>query len=130
MVMEPLIIGATDESPGVNFDKELGKFLIFGKSFPEEARKFFDPIYLWLEEYAKNPNNETRLEFRLEYYNSATSTMLLDILYILERIVNDSGKKASIIWNYLEIDDDMLDSGKEFAEMVNIPFEFKVIKDF
>jgi len=128
--MEPLIIGATDESPGVNFDKDLGKFLIFGKSFPEEVRLFFDPILFWLEEYAKKPNNETKFEFRLEYYNSATSTMILDILYILERIVEVEEKKVKIIWNYLEVDDDMLDTGKEYAEMVKIPFEFSVIKDY
>lgn len=128
--MEPLIIGATDESPGINFDKEIGKFLIFGKSFPEEVRRFFDPILFWLEEYVKTPNEETKFEFRLEYYNSATSTMFLDVLYTLERIINDKSKKVSIIWNYLELDDDMLDTGKEYAEMVNIPFEFKVINDY
>ncbi|MDA3955016.1 MAG: DUF1987 domain-containing protein [Bacteroidales bacterium] len=128
--MEPLIIGATDESPGVNFDKDLGKFLMFGKSFPEEARRFFDPVFIWLEEYAKNPNEETIFEFRLEYFNSATATMLLDIIYTLERIVNDEGKKVKIIWNYIEIDDDMLDSGKEYAEIVNIPFEYKIIETY
>ena len=128
--MEPLIIKATDESPGVNFDKNVGKFMIFGKSFPEEVRRFFDPILLWLEEYAKEPNEETIFEFRLEYYNSATSTMLLEILYILEKIIEDQRKKVVIIWNYLEIDDDMLETGKEYSEMVKIPFEFKTIEDY
>lgn len=128
--MEPLIIKATDESPGINFDKDLSKFMIFGKSYPEEVRRFFDPVLLWLEQYAQEPNDETNFEFRLEYYNSATATMLLEIIYILERIVNDMGKEVTIIWNYLEADDDMLDTGKEYSEMVNIPFEFKVIEDY
>ena len=128
--MEPLIIKATDESPGINFDKDLGKFMIFGKSYPEEVRRFFDPALLWLDQYAQEPNDETRFEFRLEYYNSATATMLLEIIYVLERIVNDMEKKVTVIWNYLEADDDMLDTGKEYAEMVNIPFEFKVIEDY
>ena len=128
--MEPLIIKATDESPGVNFDKRLEKFMIFGKSFPEEARRFFDPVLLWLEEYINEPNEETTFEFRLEYYNSATSTMLLEMLYVLERIIKEKDKKVVIIWNYLEIDDDMLDTGKEYSEMVKIPFEFKVIEDY
>jgi hypothetical protein len=128
--MEPLIIKATDESPGINFDKDLGKFMIFGKSYPEEVRRFFDPVLLWLEQYAREPNDETKFEFRLEYYNSATATMLLEIIYILERIVNDMEKKVTVIWNYLEADDDMLDTGKEYSEMVNIPFEFKVIEDY
>lgn len=127
--MEPLQIKATNDSPGINFDKQLGKYLVFGKSYPEEARKFYDPILLWLDEYTENPNKETIFEFRLDYYNSATSTMLLEILYTLEKIVQN-GNKVVVIWNYLEIDDDMLDTGKEYSEMVKIPFEFKAIKDF
>lgn len=128
--MEPLIIAATDESPGVSFDQDLGKFLIFGKSFPEDVKRFFDPILFWLEEYAKSPNKETNFEFRLEYYNSATSTMILDILYLLERIAEVEEKKVKVIWHYLELDDDMLDTGKEYADMVRIPFEFNLIKDY
>jgi len=127
--MEPLLIRATDESPGINFDKDLGKFLIFGKSFPEEVKRFFDPVLLWLEEYVSNPNDLTRFEFRLEYFNSATSTMLVEILYTLERIIKETNKKVVIIWNYLEIDDDMHETGKEYEEMVKIPFEFKIIED-
>lgn len=126
--MEPLLIAATQESPGINFDKENNKFLIFGKSYPEEAKKFFDPALIWLDSYIKNPCSETIFEFRLDYYNSATSTMLLEILYTLEKLVKN-GNKVKIVWNYLEVDDDMLDAGKEYEEMVKIPFEFKIIED-
>ena len=128
--MEPLIIGAKEESPGVNLDKDTGKFLMFGKSFPEEARRFFDPIILWLEEYVETPNEETIFDIRLEYYNSASSTMLLEIFYILERIIAEKDKKISICWNYLEIDDDMRDAGEEYAELIKIPFKFCVIEDY
>lgn len=128
--MEPLIIGAKEESPGINFDKETGKLLMFGKSFPEEARRYFDPVILWLEEYIKNPNEETLFEIRLEYYNSATSTMLLEIFYTLEKIITEKGKKISICWNYLEVDDDMLDAGEEYAELIKIPFKYCVIEDY
>ena len=128
--MEPLQIAATEESPGINFEKEIGKFLIFGKSFPEDVKKFYNPVIYWLEEYVQNPNDSTVFEFRMEYFNSATSTLLLEIFYILERIINEQGKTIKIIWNYLEVDDDMLDSGKEYEEMIKMPFEYKVIKDY
>lgn len=126
--MEPLIISAENESPGINFDKDSNKFIIFGKSFPEEAKRFFDPVFLWLDEYHKNPNEETIFEVRLDYYNSATSTMLLEIMYTFEKLLK-SGNKVKVIWNYLEIDDDMLEAGKEYEEMVEIPFEFNEIED-
>ncbi|MBU8892972.1 MAG: DUF1987 domain-containing protein [Bacteroidales bacterium] len=128
--MEPLQIAATEESPGINFDKDVGKFLIFGKSFPEDVKKFYNPVIYWLEEYVKTPNDNTVFEFRLEYFNSATSTILLEIFYILERIINEQEKAVKITWNYLEVDDDMLDSGKEYEEMIKMPFEYKVIEDY
>jgi len=128
--MEPLQIAATEESPGINFDIEHGKFLIFGKSFPEEVKKFYNPVIYWLEEYVKNPNEESIFEFRLEYFNSATSTIILEIFYILERIIADENKKVKIIWNYLEVDDDMLETGQEYEEMIKIPFEYQIIEDY
>jgi hypothetical protein len=128
--MEPLIIAATQETPGVNFDKDLGKFLIFGKSFPEEVKRFFDPIIYWLQEYEANSNEETKFEIRLEYFNSSTATMLLEVLYTLEKIILDRGKKVVVIWNYLEEDDDMLEVGVEYSEMIEVPFEFNVIQDY
>ncbi|MFO7827913.1 MAG: DUF1987 domain-containing protein [Bacteroidales bacterium] len=126
--MDPLIIGASEEKPGINFDPQNNKFMIFGKSFPEEAKKFFEPVFMWLEDYEKNPNAETNFEIRLDYYNSSTSTILLELLYILNRIFK-KGHKVKILWSYLEMDDDMLDAGKEYSEMVDIPFEFIPIED-
>ncbi|MCK5029333.1 MAG: DUF1987 domain-containing protein [Bacteroidales bacterium] len=128
--METLQIAATEESPGINFDRENGKFLIFGKSFPEEVKKFYNPVFYWLEEYIKEPNEESIFEFRFEYFNSATSTILLEIFYMLEKIITEENKKVKIFWNYLEIDDDMLDKGQEYAEMIKIPFEYIIIEDY
>jgi hypothetical protein len=54
--------------------------------------------------------------------------MLLEIFYMLEKIVK-AGKKVKVVWNYLEIDDDMLDAGEEYKEMLELPFEFRAIKD-
>ena len=55
--------------------------------------------------------------------------MLLEILYTFEKLI-ENGNKVKVIWNYLEIDDDMLDAGKEYEEMVKIPFEYRVIEDY
>ena len=56
--------------------------------------------------------------------------MLLEILYILENIISEQKKKVLIIWNYLEEDDDMLEVGEEYSELVKVPFEFNAIKDY
>ncbi len=126
--MEPLLIEAQESTPKVSLDKESSKFEISGKSFPEESRKFYAPVFEWLEEYAKNPNDKTWVEFKMEYFNSASSLMLLEIMNILDKM-NKAGNEVKIIWNYLDGDDDMLEAGEEYAELVKVPFEFEALED-
>ena len=121
--MEAFIKEEKVETPAILFDKEAGKFEIGGKSFPEETKDFYEPVLNWLEEYAEQANPKTDFHFKLDYYNSSTSTMILEMLYILERIVKN-GKEVKIHWHYHEIDDDMQEAGEEFAEMIDVPFEF------
>ncbi len=121
--MEPLIYEESTETPGITLNKENGTFKMWGKSFPEEATKFYEPIINWLDEYIQNPNEKTTFVFKMDYFNSASSTRILEMLYTLDKLYN-SGRKVIIQWHYLEIDDDMLESGKEFSEMINAPVEF------
>jgi len=126
--MDPLLIEAQESTPKVSFDKESSKFEISGKSFPEESRKFYAPVFEWLEEYAHNPNDKTWFEFKMEYFNSASSLILLEIMNILDKM-NKADNEVKIIWNYLEGDDDMLEAGEEYAELVNVPFEYQAVEE-
>ncbi len=126
-MMEPLIITGTDEIPTVILDKEKNLFEISGQSIPEEAISFYSPIIDWIEEYSQNPNPKTVLNLHLEYCNSSSSKAIVDILEILEEM-NQKGKQVEVIWYYSEDDDDMLDMGKEFQEIINVPFTFVALK--
>ncbi len=121
--MESLIYEETTETPGIILDKENQTFKIWGKSFPEESNKFFEPIFNWLEEYIQDPNENTTFVFKMEYFNSASSTRMLEIFYILDRLYK-AGHDVTIQWHYLEEDDDMLEAGVEFSEMISVPVEF------
>jgi len=127
--MDRLLIEATDSTPQIFLDKESSKFKISGKSFPEDSRVFYSPVFVWLEEYAQNPNEETIFEFKMEYFNSSSSLIILEILNILDS-VKKGGKKVTILWNYLTIDDDMLEAGEEYSELVSLPFEYNSVEEF
>ena len=127
--MEPLIIEPTSATPKIILDKNSGKFEIAGKSFPEESRSFFQPVFNWLEEYVKTPNNETLFVFKMEYFNSSSSLIILEILNLLETIFKQ-GKKVEVQWTHLEIDEDMYDAGEEYSELVKVPFSFKSVEEF
>lgn len=126
--MKELLIEETSSTPRIYLDESSGKFEMKGKSFPEESRIFFAPIFVWLEEYAQHPNPETHFEFKLEYFNSSSSLIILEILNLLDSIYK-TGKKVSVTWNYLQIDDDMLEAGEEYAELVSLPFEYIALEE-
>jgi hypothetical protein len=118
--MEMINIKSTEDTPGVVMDKGKSLFEISGRSLPEDAAGFFKPLITWLQEYAKSPNATTHFIVKLEYFNTASSKMILDILSKLESISN-----TKVVWFYHEDDEDMQEAGQEFSEMVEVPFEFK-----
>jgi len=120
--MEAKRLVGTDESPEVILDKATNEFKFQGKSLPEDVKEFYNPILDWVEEYAKDPNEETVVEFNMEYFNSASSKQILDILERFSIII-DTGKKIAVKWHYMQDDEDMEDAGESYADIVNVPFE-------
>ena len=66
--MNPLILLNTDETPSVNFDKAKGIFRIAENSYPDDARRFYEPVFAWLEKYFQEPNTTTVFEFALQLF--------------------------------------------------------------
>ncbi|MBN2519971.1 MAG: DUF1987 domain-containing protein [Bacteroidales bacterium] len=120
--MEVIKIMGTDDTPNVIFDAENEIFEISGRSLPEDVTAFYEPIINWLEEYTKNANEKSVFNFKLVYFNTASSKMLLDVLMKLEEIY-ESGKEVLVKWFYPEDDEDMQEAGEEYADIVDIPFE-------
>jgi hypothetical protein len=120
--METIKINSTEDTPKVILDADNEIFEISGMSMPEDVNMFYEPVLNWLEEYMKNPNKETEFIFKLTYFNTASSKLILDILYKLEEIF-ENGYSVRVSWYYAEDDEDMKESGEEYAELVEIPFD-------
>lgn len=118
--MDPLIIEPTDESPEVILDKENGRFEFGGKSLPEDVKEFYSPILIWLENYVKDPNDETHVKFKFDYFNSASAKQILDILTFFERVHEDGGK-VKVDWYYMDDDEDMEEAGDSYGALVDLP---------
>jgi hypothetical protein len=121
--MEVINIKGTDDTPNVILDKDSGVFEISGRSLPEDVTMFYQPILDWIDEYAKDPNAKTEVMFKLEYFNTASSKVLLDVLLKYEEI-NDSGNDVVIKWHYHEDEEDMKEAGEEYEDIVTVPFEY------
>ncbi|MGD9993320.1 MAG: DUF1987 domain-containing protein [Salinivirgaceae bacterium] len=121
--MSPLIIKGTETTLAVTLDKENGVFEFSGKSRPENVSDFFEPVFNWFEGYEKQPNQETLVNFKLDYYNSSSAKVLLRLLVRIEELA-ENGVRSKIHWYYRGNDEDMKESGEDYASLVSVPFEF------
>ena len=120
--METLLIEQTDDSPKVILDPVDKLFEISGKSLPEDVLEFYQPVLDWLNAYRKEPDSLTTFSVRLIYFNTASSKMIMDIFLIFEEMVEE-GHEILIKWHSHLKDEDMQEAGKEFEEMIAVPFE-------
>ena len=118
--MNSLFIAGTDETPEVRLDKQTGTFQISGRSLPEDSVKFFRPAMEWLAAYAQAPNPETPFVIKLDYMNTSSSKLIQDILLAIREIPG-----SKVLWYFQEDDEDMENTGQEYAEFIDVPFEFR-----
>lgn len=126
--MEVINIKGTDDTPNVILDKSSGQFELSGRSLPEDVSSFYEVVLNWLDEYATDPLDRTELNIKLEYFNTASSKVILDILLKFEEIV-ENGKEVVVKWYYHEDEEDMLEAGEEYSDIVEIPFDYVVYTD-
>ena len=117
--MEIINLEGTEDTPKILLDKSNGIFEISGRSLPEDSAEFYQPIIDWLDQYAGDSNEDSTFIFKLEYFNTASSKLILDVLSKLEDI-----QGARVMWYFHEDDEDMEEAGEEFSELVEVPFEF------
>ena len=111
-----------DDSPYVKLDASEGYCIISGKSYPPDVSKFYEPLIDWLEGLKNKNIKDLTFNFKLDYYNTASSKMMLDMLYKLEEI-SQNGTKIVVNWYYPDDDEDMLDAGEEFDRLVELKFQ-------
>ena len=122
--MKVIKIKGTDDTPNVVLDASSDPPVleISGRSLPEDVTAFYDPILEWLDEYAERIDKKTVMDFKLSYFNTASSKLLLDVLLKLEDMY-DNGKDVLVRWHYPDDDEDMEEAGEEYADIVEVPFE-------
>ncbi|HAM99484.1 MAG TPA: nuclear pore complex subunit [Marinilabiliales bacterium] len=124
--MEKFIIDHTEDTPKVVLDAESGLFSIEGRSLPENAVAFYQPIFNWLTSYEENSKNPIAFHFKLEYFNTASSKQITKLLLILQQMAQKI--TVSIKWYYYKEDADIKASGSRFAKLIKadidlIPYE-------
>jgi len=120
--MDTLNIKGTAETPNVIFDPAGNTFEISGKSLPEDVKEFYNPLLKWIKAYADSANPSTTFKVKMDYFNTASSKMILELFELLNEM-HEAGKSVVIEWYYQEDDEDMQDAGADYADMLEVPFK-------
>ncbi len=118
----------TLKTPTINFNLDAGTMEIRGRSTPEDTVVFYKPFLEALDKYAASPQPTTTVTIELEYFNTSSSRSILNALRKLQAI-HLAGSPVTINWLYEETDDDILEAGKEYGDIINIPFNMIKIKE-
>jgi hypothetical protein len=121
--MEIINFEGTEDTPAINIDGSKSTFCISGRSLPEDVISFYKPVMEWINRFSEKPSESLRIEIKLEYFNTASSKIILDILMKFEEISQLGTSKITVNWLYDKRDDDMLEAGEEYKDLVELPFE-------
>ncbi len=122
--MKTINIPGDKDTPSVFIDDDNLIFRVVGPSFSENPYSTYSNILKWLDESVPDLQGEIICEFYYSYLNSASKKILYEIFTKMEDY-NADGKNFVIEWSYDEYDEDMLELGHEFAELIDLPFEYR-----
>ncbi|NJM15706.1 MAG: DUF1987 domain-containing protein [Bacteroidales bacterium] len=107
-MLDNLIIKPVEEglnSPGINFNASTGVLEVYGESYVENAKEFYEPVLAWLNVFIDNYTGTLTFNFKLNYYNTSSSRSIQDIFTVLRRF-EEKGNELNVFWFYDEDEQD------------------------
>lgn len=126
--MEKVFIEPTRTTPLVRFDPDEGLLEMKGRSSPENSIQFYQKILEQLDEYAIGGGDDFTANFAFEYFNTSSSKCLFDVFKRISKI-ETTGKTITINWYYEEGDDDMMEAGEDYSDLLDLDFKFQEIEE-
>lgn len=125
--MNSIFIERAVKTPLISFDFDHGSFKMEGVSVPENTVEFYNPLVYALKDYVEAPKDKTIFDIKLEYFNTSTSVILLNIFRTLASLDKEM---LTINWYYEEEDLEMLEAGEDYRNMVNATFNIIPVESF
>jgi hypothetical protein len=120
-LLDRVEIRAGVDTPYILLDPEKLACEVTGKSYPPDVLKFYEPVMDWLDDFRLMNKDKLTFSFKLDYYNTASSKILLELFYKLEDITKES-TEVIVNWYYPDDDEEMLEVGEEFQKLVGLRF--------
>jgi len=112
-------------TPEIDFDPGKGKFEIRGKSYPENAERFYRGPLLWLTKYCdEGEPGKIEVHLKFEFISSASVIGVLQIMKDMDRL-REKGFDMRIMWYVPDDDDDIKITGEDLESLCGeLTFEY------
>ncbi|MEQ8470670.1 MAG: DUF1987 domain-containing protein [Marinoscillum sp.] len=117
---------ATRTSPYVMLDSSEARIEIKGSSSPDNAVQFYYPIIRKIKDLFIPVRGVINVDISMEYFNTSSSKCIFDVLRLLKKL-DHPRRKVVINWHYEEEDDDMLETGEDYADLLGLDFKYVAI---
>lgn len=104
-----------------------GLIEIKGRSIPEDAYEFFEPVVDSIKHLLDSSNNPVTFNIHLDYVNSGSKKYLTNILKILEDHKN-KGMQVNINWMFDRDDESIMELGQDLASLMQLEFHFMEVE--
>jgi hypothetical protein len=123
--MENIVLEANMEqfTPFVYFNARTGVCEISGESYLEKTYAFYDPLYVWLNEYTTTVRKPLTMNFKLRYMNTSSSKCILMMLKILKDYQQQGGH-VTVNWYIKKEDEVMLEEVEDLKEEAEMQINF------
>ena len=117
-----MFIAPTRSTPLVKYCQDSLTLDIIGRSIPEDAFEFYQPVLDLLQELKQyNPKAITAV-FQLEYFNTHSSRRLLDVFRKLDEM-KLNGTLTKVFWLCDVEDREMVYHGEDLRNLVDVAIE-------
>jgi hypothetical protein len=123
-----LQLAPSKTTPEVILNSKDKVLIMKGRSSPENAVAFYDKILRVLDEYFKSAEF-MEVHFMFEYFNTSSSKNIFDLLKKLKQH-REAGKEVIINWVFEEYDEDMQETGEDYADLLDIDMNMIELESF
>lgn len=116
--MKKLYIKETLNSPKVLFDPAKKRYEISGKSFPENSKTFYEPVFEWINTI-DGETDKMQFSFMFDYISSSSVITIKQLLTKVKALC-DKGANIEVFWHYDKADPDIRDIGEEYKKLIGL----------
>ena len=121
--MEEFFLKMSERLPEIQLRE--GFISIKGHSIPQDPKKIYKPVLLWVKGYVKDPAPFTEVSLNIDYSDTVSTKAIFDILKLLAMCQKTNHKIEMVFnWIYQMGDDDIKELGEFLESKLGIKFNY------